>query len=245
MSTFYRSIQKCSVCGEESQQIEIGSTNAFGSPDLDLRPPEMQRSTMQVWVQECPNCGYVAADLEDEAAISEAWLQSEEYIRKTSVEFESPLSLKFFKQSVICEKSGDYRGAFFAILHAAWDCDDNMDVENARLCRKEALRIFPLMPELAETKMKEIVMRADIMRRAGLFSEVIDEYSDKPLDDDTLNKVIQFQIDRSENQDDRCYTVEMALHPEKRYKGNASNASRKKVQEPIVIQELILRDYLE
>lgn len=37
---------KCAVCGKESEQITLASTNTFGSPDLDLRPPEMKRSTM-------------------------------------------------------------------------------------------------------------------------------------------------------------------------------------------------------
>ena len=34
----------CTVCSAKSEQTVIGSTNAFGAPDLDLRPPEMQRS---------------------------------------------------------------------------------------------------------------------------------------------------------------------------------------------------------
>ena len=38
----------------------LGSTSTFGSPDLDLRPAEMQRSTMEVWLQVCPHCRYIA-----------------------------------------------------------------------------------------------------------------------------------------------------------------------------------------
>ena len=49
---------ECSVCGETTEQPVLMSTNSWGYPDLDLRPPEMQRSTMHVWIQECPHCGY-------------------------------------------------------------------------------------------------------------------------------------------------------------------------------------------
>lgn len=31
--------KKCAVCGKISEHIEIMSTNASGSPDLDTRPP--------------------------------------------------------------------------------------------------------------------------------------------------------------------------------------------------------------
>lgn len=38
---------KCAVCGAKSRYNVIASTNTFGGgPDLDLRPPEMERSTM-------------------------------------------------------------------------------------------------------------------------------------------------------------------------------------------------------
>ena len=54
----------CSACGTSSRQQVLLSTNSFlGSPDLDLRPPEMERSTMSLWLQECPNCGFVSGDL--------------------------------------------------------------------------------------------------------------------------------------------------------------------------------------
>ncbi|MBR4908658.1 MAG: hypothetical protein IKZ43_06585 [Acidaminococcaceae bacterium] len=47
MTTMFRQKYKCAVCGAEQEFYGIASTNSFGSPDLDLRPPEMQRSTME------------------------------------------------------------------------------------------------------------------------------------------------------------------------------------------------------
>jgi hypothetical protein len=57
MTTLYREKSRCAVCGIATEYTSIGSTNAFGSPDLDTRPPEMQRSTIFAWVQRCPECG--------------------------------------------------------------------------------------------------------------------------------------------------------------------------------------------
>jgi len=54
MTTLFPQKETCFVCGNTSEHTVIGSTNAFGSPDLDLRPPEMQRSTITHRVQRCP-----------------------------------------------------------------------------------------------------------------------------------------------------------------------------------------------
>ena len=63
MTTMFRQKYKCAVCGTEKEFYGIASTNSFGSPDLDLRPPEMQRSTMGQWIQQCPKCGYVSGSI--------------------------------------------------------------------------------------------------------------------------------------------------------------------------------------
>ena len=50
--TLIRNVElKCAVCGKNSQQKWLSSTNIQGFPDLDMRPPEMKRSTIDTWVQ--------------------------------------------------------------------------------------------------------------------------------------------------------------------------------------------------
>ena len=68
MTTIGKISAECVICGKESEHTSITSSNAMGSPDLDLRPPEMQRSTMEWWLQECPACGYVAPDISESVA---------------------------------------------------------------------------------------------------------------------------------------------------------------------------------
>ncbi|MBU06018.1 MAG: hypothetical protein CL877_08750 [Dehalococcoidales bacterium] len=53
MTTIRDEEQICAMCGAKSTHRGIMSTNAFGSPDLDLRPPEMERSTMGSILRGC------------------------------------------------------------------------------------------------------------------------------------------------------------------------------------------------
>jgi hypothetical protein len=39
MTTLFEVDRACAVCGQESRQLSLTSTSAFGAPDLDLRPP--------------------------------------------------------------------------------------------------------------------------------------------------------------------------------------------------------------
>ena len=100
--TIIRDIEtECSVCGETTEQPVLMSTNSWGYPDLDLRPPEMQRATMHVWIQECPHCGYVAGDLSDELEISKDYLKCEEYKTCEGNDFKSDLAGRFYKRHMI------------------------------------------------------------------------------------------------------------------------------------------------
>ena len=72
MTTMYQDTVKCYVCGKESKQTVLGSTNSFGSQDLDLRPPEMMRGTMEYWAHECPYCGYIAKNIDISTVVTEA-----------------------------------------------------------------------------------------------------------------------------------------------------------------------------
>lgn len=55
--------KKCFICGEMCKVYAIASTNRMGSPDLDTRPPEMERSTIKYHIQYCPSCHYCAPDI--------------------------------------------------------------------------------------------------------------------------------------------------------------------------------------
>ena len=198
--------RKCSVCGKESEQRVLTSTNAFGSPDLDLRPPKMKRSTMPLWIQECPHCGYISGSIDDETSINEVFLKSEEFCSCSNNNFKSELAKRFYKYYMINLLDDNYEDAFYAILHAAWACDDVNDYEKAIYCRKLAIvEIEKIIKENNNETLK--VQRADLLRRAGLFEKISAEYNVTDFADEKLQKIIMFQIQKAEEQNTDCYTV--------------------------------------
>lgn len=50
MTKIFEEKVECCVCGEVNIHKGIGGTNSFGSPDLDIQPSEMRRSTIYHWI---------------------------------------------------------------------------------------------------------------------------------------------------------------------------------------------------
>lgn len=219
--TTYSSMKfKCSVCGTEKEYRVLTSTNAFGPSDLDTRPPEMQRSTMPMWVQECPECGYAASEISDSCDVSPDFLKSEAYITCEGHKLKSPLASRFYKVSMIQKECGNIRGAFFAVLHGAWACDDAKDMAGALACREKAASFADelIADESLNASQREniMLMRADILRRAGRFEDVIRLYSGvkfsgKKNNLEVMNAVLKFELELARKEDSRCYTIKDAL----------------------------------
>ena len=150
MTTMDREVKKCAVCGSKHEYTVIASTNSFGTPDLDLRPPQMERSTMYLWVQECPDCRYVASNITNKPGkVTKEWLASQAYVTCDGIRFRSGLASRFYKQYKISLLNTKTEQAFCAIHHAAWACDDRRDVKKAMICRDLAI---PLIEKLIEKK---------------------------------------------------------------------------------------------
>ena len=92
---------KCPICNTIFEIYLLMSTNSMGSPDLDLRPPEMQRSTMDSWVHECPSCGYASVDFDLKPSVTREFIESESYQSCDGFDFKNPLSKRFYRLSTI------------------------------------------------------------------------------------------------------------------------------------------------
>jgi hypothetical protein len=55
MTNLLKKEETCLVCGHISEYVIIVSTSSFGSPELDFRPAEPQRSTMRFWSSGAPS----------------------------------------------------------------------------------------------------------------------------------------------------------------------------------------------
>ena len=208
MSTIARIKCRCAVCGARNELAVLCSTNEFGSPDLDLRPPEMKRRTMSLWVQECSKCGYAAEDISEDRKVPRDLVQSEKYNSCEGHGFESALARKFYKSYMINRHLQLHADAFYDVLHAAWACDDKEDGEGAKLCRVLAFKFIPtLIKERAEDKETLLVMAADLLRRSGHFEELINSYQNIRFSTELLNEILSFEIAKAKEKDAGCYAV--------------------------------------
>ena len=217
MTTLYEVKARCAVCGYETEHTGIGSTNAFGSPDLDTRPPEMKRSTIFAWVQRCPECGYCASDVGKAPSQATALVHSAEYARQLSDSTYPQLANAFLCKALIDERSGDYAAAAWALIHAAWACDDAGTPEPARVCRSKAVDMIAKSlgsgQAVAEQHGADTAIRVDLLRRAGRLTEARQLISTKrpAITEDIISKILDFQDALLTKGDEACHTVADAL----------------------------------
>ena len=217
MTTIQKRTFKCAVCGTEERYNIVFSSSTLGSPDLDLRPAEMKRSTMEFWIQECPKCGYVSKTVsEDPINVTYEWLHTKAYIDCDGLNFRSVLAVKFYKYYLINIRNGCIGDAYYALLNAAWACDDVGDIINADKCRKSVIQFLDgLITENPYSNSEDLKLRKiDLMRRSGQFELLIAEFSSCSFEDEMKNQILAFQLDKAAKKDSGCYTIEDAVGTE-------------------------------
>jgi len=205
--------EKCLVCGQVSKQKFVASTNTFGgSPDLDFRPPESERSTMPYWVQECPHCGYVANSLSQLIGFvcDRAYLSSSEYNDFQGTPPVAELAIRFVKKARIATLKKDYIAAFGAYLSAAWASDDEDDEKWQFELRNLALQA---MEKIREDQFSDDyrIIRVDLLRKTRQYERLLQEYEHMRFEKnkkDLFNNILQFQVFLAKYQCSATYTVE-------------------------------------
>jgi hypothetical protein len=220
----------CASCGGISTQTEVGSTYVAGSPDLDTRPPELQRSTMEYWVQACPHCTYVAPDIA-RATPDALDIVGGIVYRSQWQDGELPaLARRFLCWALIQETTGDAVGAGWSSVHAAWACDDAANTAAAARCRRRALELFLSAKDRGESFVRgpyaEYALLADLWRRTGEFDRALETCEQglaaikrgrrrrKKTDTgevEVIEGVLRFERVLAEKQDEAVHTVGEAL----------------------------------
>lgn len=169
----YTDIDKvCCLCGAENKCTTIVSTESEGSPDLDLRPPPLERDTMGAWLQECVSCHYVGVDLERESDGAREIVAAETYQSLIS-DSNIPEIAKRFALCSLLMGGIDKEISATALLRAAWVCDDEKATELASSFRLQCSNIlwkmvpFEDSPEQANTA----TMLVDVLRRSSQFEK--------------------------------------------------------------------------
>lgn len=215
MSTFSKLKEKCFLCNKVSEQTEINSTNSFGSSDLDLRPPEMQRSTMSFWIKECPTCGYVNFSLTKESPLKktkvlEIYSTLSEQLNNMNIF--SKEAYKFLKAAKFFEATNNDMAAFDNYRYAAWVYDDEQNFEGGFYIRNliiEKINVF------LEKKFNSIsfIIKLDYLRRNKMFDDVINQSYDQKALNKIEIEVVKFIKKLATKKDSNVYTVEDANMP--------------------------------
>jgi hypothetical protein len=217
MTTLLQIEATCAICGVVGKHTVLGSTNALGSPDLDLRPPEMERSTMDLWLQECPSCGYVAGDIGVANRGEREIVSSESYSSIQSGPNSNMLSGRFQKASMIAEEHGKLEYAARYALWSAWVADDKKDHVAAVFHRSKAANIFLTTISNLDPKTEDSIiltaLTVDILRRAERWNEALEMAGSLLAGNlsETVGSVVEFEICLAKNRDSGCYTVADAL----------------------------------
>jgi hypothetical protein len=215
MTTIYTENCTCVLCGGTHEYKVLGSTNTFGSPDLDLRPPEMKRSTMPMWLQRCPDCGYCAGDISVATPNAADILKSDSYQQMLSGDTFPDLAKSFLLFALLNEDSDRWVSGL-ARLRAAWVCDDAKLDSQAFVCRNLAIddmAVFVPCEDTEESIGKGCVT-IDMLRRTRRFdeaTEMIDTLLAYSNTEGILEQVLQYERVLCEKEDAACRTVADAV----------------------------------
>ena len=175
MTIVKREMLQCALCGNTSEQRIIRSTSAFGSPDLDTRPPEMARSLIIFQIQTCPSCGYCAPSIANSLGKLSTLVNSDDYKQQLNNSKFPRLANAYLCYSILEERVASYAKAGWASIHAAWICDDDNLVRGAKKCRQRALdllrRAMQEEQDIGNQIAAEEALMVDLLRRSRQFTE--------------------------------------------------------------------------
>ncbi|WP_321475218.1 hypothetical protein [uncultured Paludibaculum sp.] len=181
----------CSVCGAVSEQPSAPAVEPAFAPDLDTRPGEPLRSTLPTWIQSCPACGYAAPDLSYAAEGVADWVRTSEY---------QALPIGFERHSWLLEQLGHLADAGWIALQAAWNHEDGGQAEDARRCRRRAIRLFQASKaaghDFLDTPAEELALAVDLLRRLGEFEGAAETVRVALQEEDLpemIDRILRFQ----------------------------------------------------
>ncbi|MFC0406756.1 hypothetical protein [Roseomonas elaeocarpi] len=227
---------RCGVCGTESRQPRPRPVAPEQAPDLDLRPGEPLRSTMEFWLQQCPHCGYSAPDIaRAHPAVAQA-VAAAPFRALVNDTAHPLLARRFLAWAHVLEESGALHAAAEATLQAAWVADDEAMPELARTWRLEAVALWRSGPPLSQEQSVRVV---DALRRAGAWDDAASScrnaqagLSASPgggLPSDPATQVLGLEARLIAAHDDGRHTLASALPPPARrphvtHQGSSSEA---------------------
>jgi hypothetical protein len=153
----------------------------------------MMRSTMHVWVHQCPQCGYCGGEVATASDAVKAFVRSDAFAQLRNDASLPELANRFILASRTAEIDGETMAAANDALHAAWDCDDNGNSAGAEHCRRRAAKLFASGEGAQQSPLATSLI--DILRRCGDFAaaQAQADVAARIAQSDVERQVIEFQ----------------------------------------------------
>lgn len=220
MTTLYTKETTCAACGNKFETTEVGSTNEFGSMDLDMRPPPMKRDILEYEIQECPRCHCCLPQIASPPdGVDPAWVQDANYLAVACDAQTPDVPRRFLAYAHLAKRGGEDRAYIWANLSAAWGFDDSApsSKERAAACRAAAFEALTALhaagTSFTNDRQTDQALCLDLLRRSRRFedAEVAAKSLIRSAPAEILVSIARFQASRSLARDDGRYTVEEAI----------------------------------
>jgi hypothetical protein len=195
------------------------SLGNVSSRDLDGRPTNILRSSVYLWIQRCPSCGYCAPEIASGEESDRTVVSSDSYRRQLDDGNFPETANAFLCHNIIMCNRDLFADAAWATVFAAWICDDNGYVESARLCRGNAIELFKKAraygQNFAESNVQEQIYLIDLHRRKAEF-EVASELCEEALLEEHTDKMfdlLYFEQELIDKRDSAGHSVSEADDP--------------------------------
>lgn len=202
----------CSVCKKSSVQdatVSLPFPCTDSDADLDGRQAGANRTAYLQTLEECPHCGYAAADISQAPAGLEEVIAGDTYRALLAA---GPLS-RMQRAGFLYEFSKTYLEAAKQYLHLAWMSDDVGEEEEARLSRGRAIdALLASVDQLSDQTTDDlIVVLAVLFRRCGEFETAVDLCDNAAVSDDSqFRRILIYERLCAECGDAACHTVREA-----------------------------------
>lgn len=219
MTCTYRKQSNCAHCGSTTERWEVASTSAFGSMDLDMRPPPMAREILEYEIQQCDACGFCAPSIDDGDGVDMSQVGLPAYLSLAGDTRFPLVARRFLAYAHMAKAAGCHVRTAWANLRAAWACDDGGDEfrNSAVTCRLAALEAIDSLHAEGRTANPDLatddILRLDLLRRAGEFQSTMDEAARIRAAGlpEILDRLAAFQAQQAGKHSLQCYTVEQAM----------------------------------
>ena len=181
--------------------------------DLDGRPTSIMRSSVYLWIQRCPSCGYCAPEIATGEESDRVVVNSDPYRQQLDNENFPETANAFLCHHLIMCSRNQFADAAWATVFAAWICDDNGYVQSALQCRGKAIELFMNAHErgqdFAESKDQEQVYLIDLHRRRGEFDRASELCEEALLEEhnDHIYDLLYFEQELIDKRDSAGHSV--------------------------------------